>query len=107
MRHFAPMLAVVCLGVAVGASDDADKGKTDTEKEADQFYYHDGPLAGSLKRDWPPPIFDADIGHLWNRLFAAFFIRRSALPEEPGGEHRDPGDRTPGPEHCLGTKLPE
>ena len=86
MRHFAPMLAVVCLGVAVGASDDADKGKTDTEKEADQFYYHDGPLAGSLKRDWPPPIFDADIGHLWNRLFAAFFIRRSALPEEPGGE---------------------
>jgi len=47
------------------------------------WYYRDGPLRGSLKNDAPLPLYDSDPQHLWNRLFAAFYIRPSELPSRP------------------------
>ena len=54
---------------------------------ADEFqkYYHQtGPLAGSLKSAEPLPVYDANSGHLWNRLFAALYTRPRFLPEKDG-----------------------
>ena len=53
--------------------------------EQDPAYYHTGELAGSLRSSEPPPLFDADPQHLWNRLFAAVTIRPSLLPSIKGG----------------------
>ena len=47
------------------------------------WYYREGPLRGSLKSDKPLPLYDSDSGHLWNRLFAVFYIRPSELPSRP------------------------
>jgi hypothetical protein len=47
-------------------------------------YHGDGPLAGSLRDNRPLAIYDADRNHLWNRLFAAFYIRPSNLPAKAG-----------------------
>jgi len=47
------------------------------------WYYREGPLRGSLKSDSPLPLYDADPAHLWNRLFAVFYIRPSELPSRP------------------------
>lgn len=47
------------------------------------WYYTEGPLRGSLKSDVPLPLYDANPEHLWNRLFAAFYIRPSELPSRP------------------------
>lgn len=44
------------------------------------WYYREGPLRGSLKSDQPLPLYDSNPEHLWNRLFAAFYIRPSELP---------------------------
>lgn len=52
--------------------------------ELQDYYHHDGPLAGTLKSDQPLPLFDADPQHLWNRLFAAFYIRPRVLPAQDG-----------------------
>ncbi|MFN0196307.1 MAG: hypothetical protein ACKVT0_06155 [Planctomycetaceae bacterium] len=49
-----------------------------------KYYHHDGPLAGTLKSDAPLPIYDADPEHLWNRMFAAFYIRPRILPASDG-----------------------
>ncbi len=54
--------------------------------EPDPAYYHEGPLAGSLKSDKPLPIYIENPDHLWNRLFAAFYMRPSNLPIEKGGK---------------------
>lgn len=48
------------------------------------FYHHDGPLAGTLKSDAPLPIYDADPQHLWNRLFAACYIRPRVIAASDG-----------------------
>jgi hypothetical protein len=53
--------------------------------EDDAAYYHSGPLAGSLKSADPLPIYDSDPHHLWNRLFAALYIRPSNLADAGGG----------------------
>src|SRR5690242_17617637 len=53
--------------------------------EQDPAYYHTGELAGSLRSNEPPPLFDADPQHLWNRLFAAVTIRPSLLPSVKDG----------------------
>jgi hypothetical protein len=50
---------------------------------ADDWYYDEGPLAGSLRSDQPLPLYDQDPNHLWNRLFAAISIRPSELPSRP------------------------
>ncbi|MFA6543755.1 MAG: hypothetical protein WCS99_04970 [Limisphaerales bacterium] len=47
------------------------------------WYHAEGPLRGSLKSDAPLPLYDAKPEHLWNRLFAAFYIRPSELPSRP------------------------
>lgn len=44
------------------------------------YHHHDGPLAGTLKSDSPLPIYDADPNHLWNRIYAVFYIRPRLLP---------------------------
>ena len=54
-------------------------------EEQDPAYYHTGELAGSLRTDEPPPFFDADPQHLWNRIFAAATIRPSRLPSRRDG----------------------
>lgn len=54
-------------------------------EEQDPAYYHTGELAGSLRSSDPPPLFDADPQHLWNRIFAAVTIRPSLLPSQRGG----------------------
>ena len=54
-------------------------------EEQDPAYYHTGELAGSLRSTEPPPLFDADPQHLWNRLFAAVTIRPSLLPSRRDG----------------------
>lgn len=50
---------------------------------AEEWYYTEGALRGSLKSEQPLPLYDPDPKHLWNRLFAAFYIRRSELPSRP------------------------
>ncbi len=45
-----------------------------------EYLHHKGPLAGTLKSDAPLPIYDADPEHLWNRMYAAFYIRPRTLP---------------------------
>jgi hypothetical protein len=47
------------------------------------WYYREGPLRGSLKSESPLPLYDPNPEHLWNRLFAAFYIRRSELSSRP------------------------
>jgi hypothetical protein len=54
-------------------------------EEQDPAYYHTGELAGSLRTTEPPPLFDADPQHLWNRIFAAATIRPSRLPSRRRG----------------------
>lgn len=49
-----------------------------------KFFHADGPLAGTLKSDQPLPLYDADPQHLWNRLFAAFYIRPRHIPAGDG-----------------------
>ncbi|HVU88131.1 MAG TPA: hypothetical protein VHD36_12505 [Pirellulales bacterium] len=64
--------------------------------ELDPAYHHTGELAGSLRSTDPPPLFDADPHHLWNRLFAAATIRKSHLPSRRSGapvERIEGGDR--------------
>ena len=51
--------------------------------EPNDWYYRDGPLRGSLTSDRPLPLYDPDPEHLWNRLFAVFYIRPSKLPSRP------------------------
>jgi hypothetical protein len=51
--------------------------------EGPDWYYREGPLRGSLKSDSLLPLYDADPEHLWNRLFAVFYIRPSELPSRP------------------------
>jgi len=51
--------------------------------ETPDWYYREGPLRGSLKSDNPLPLYAADPAHLWNRLFAVFYIRPSELPSRP------------------------
>lgn len=47
------------------------------------WYYAEGPLRGSLKSDRPLPLYDVRPDHLWNRVFAVFYTRPSALPSAP------------------------
>lgn len=49
------------------------------------LYYREGDLRGSLRRDGPLPLYDPDPQHLWNRLFAALYVRTSELPSRPSG----------------------
>ncbi|MFA6563001.1 MAG: hypothetical protein WCV00_13910 [Verrucomicrobiia bacterium] len=69
--------SLVCLLTAVAAS-------VLLAADGAQSWYHlEGPLRGSLKSDAPLPLYDPQPEHLWNRLFAAFYIRPSALPSRP------------------------
>lgn len=58
-------------------------GKASTTAVPPDWNYREGPLRGSLKSDKPLPLYDPDPEHLWNRLFAAFYIRTSELPSRP------------------------
>jgi outer membrane protein assembly factor BamB len=52
-------------------------------KRLEDWYYREGLLRGSLKSDKPLPLYDSNPEHLWNRLFAVFYIRPSELPAPP------------------------
>jgi hypothetical protein len=52
--------------------------------ELQDYYYSDGPLAGTLKSEAPLPVYDADPQHLWNRIFAACYIRPRLFPASDG-----------------------
>ena len=65
----AMLASVICLACSAAGPED--------------WYYREGPLRGSLKSDNPLPLFDPSPEHLWNRLFAAFYIRPSELPSRP------------------------
>jgi len=69
-------------GIAFGVEPE----RAGSDAPAD-WYYHDGALAGSLRSNQPLPLYDRDHGHLWNRLFAALYIRSSELasrsPDSP------------------------
>ena len=53
---------------------------------SDEWYHHGGPLAGSLKSDKSLPIYAKDPDHVWNRLFAALYVRPGENP--PMGQPR-------------------
>lgn len=75
MRSFSTFavsaILVSFIGVACSAAGPED------------WYHREGPLRGSLKSDKPLPLYDSNPEHLWNRLFAAFYIRPSELPSRP------------------------
>jgi len=72
---------------------------------AQEWYHREGLLRGSLTSDAPPPLYDSQPGHRWNRLFAAFYIRSSALPSRP--EYPQDSTRLDARAHELrGGKLP-
>lgn len=50
---------------------------------AQDWYHREGPPRGSLKSGDPLPLYDPRPEHLWNRLFAVFYIRLSMLPSRP------------------------
>jgi hypothetical protein len=70
----AATLALSLFGVALWAASDSYP-----------FLHHEGELYGSLKSAGPLPIYDKDPNHVWNRLYAALYVRESNLPSHPGG----------------------
>jgi hypothetical protein len=77
-RGWSGMICAALLAIALSA------GAAELEG-ADPAYYHQGELAGSLKRDAPLALYDADSQSLVNRLFAAFYIRTSDIPQNVAG----------------------
>ena len=75
MRHLTGLLVFTiwagCVFVSCVAAQTTD------------WYHREGALRGSLKSDDPLPLYDSDPQHLWNRLFAVFYIRPSELPSRP------------------------
>jgi hypothetical protein len=69
-------VGICCIAAGVRAAE---------PDRSDPAYYHQGELAGSLKSDAPLPLYNADPRSLANRLFAAFYIRTSAIPTKRGG----------------------
>lgn len=58
--------------------------------QAQGWHHKEGLLRGSLKTDRPLPLYHTDTNHLWNRLFAVFYIRPSELAAMPEGYPSDP-----------------
>jgi hypothetical protein len=59
------------------------------------YIHHGGPLAGTVKSAAPLPLYDDDPQHLWNRMYAAFYIRPRILPltgEQPEIVRYEGGD---------------
>lgn len=78
-------LALIVLWVVSTMHASNLPAQTTAKPEPDPAYYHDGGLAGSLKSDAPLALYDADPQSLPNRLFAAFYIRKSNIPTKRGG----------------------
>lgn len=74
--------------------------------EAQQWSYTEGPMRGSLRSDGPLPLYHADTNHLWNRLFAAFYIRPSELASPPAGYPSDPTKLDEFNRRARGGELP-
>ncbi len=78
----------VVVGAAAGGACLAGRLGAAAGEPADfqaHYYHSDGDLRGSLRSEAPLPLYDANSQHLWNRLFAALYVRRSDLPSQPGG----------------------
>lgn len=77
MRRF---LVVLLIALAVGVADTF----VGFAGDLDAYFHHAGPLKGTLKSDDSLPIYDPDPQHLWNRVFAAFYIRPRVLKADDG-----------------------
>jgi hypothetical protein len=75
------LIPAVVAGVLILASGADPKDRADKD-----WYYHEGPLTGSLRSNKPLPVYDKDPDHLWNRLFAALYVRPGEAP--PAGQAR-------------------
>lgn len=69
-------IVIVLSGLGFAATSGLCAGPED-------WYYKEGPLRGSLRSDRALPLYDSDPEHLWNRLFAVFYIRPSELASRP------------------------
>ncbi len=69
--------------VAIGGI--ALAGRAAAVEPAEDAYFREGELSGSLKSDAPLALYDTDPNSLVNRLFAAFYIRDSNIPTKRGG----------------------
>ena len=54
-----------------GSTDDLPAHSETT----DAYHFYGGFYDGSLRSRVPPPVYDPDPGHLWNRLFATLYVR--------------------------------
>lgn len=83
MKRPSPNPVVFFLAL-LGAFSAPSRGADSSSADVLPGWYHaNGPLRGSLKSDAPLPLYDAKPEHLWNRLFAAFYVRPSELPSRP------------------------
>jgi hypothetical protein len=72
----------VLAGLAGGA---AFLGAPPAAPDEPGAYYTTGDRRGSLRHEGPLPIYHPDPRHLWNRLFAALYVRKSRLPSVADG----------------------
>lgn len=74
-----PLLAIAALVLApfCGAGSHAESREARTAA--------DDPQRGALASDAPPTLYNSDPNHIANRLFASLYVRKSNLPERPGG----------------------
>lgn len=93
------LLPVIILGLLFGNPLLAQSAADTPDRPAlDRYLFHDGYYAGSLRSQVPLPIYDPDPAHLWNRLFASFYIR----PLRP--DHASP---TGPPQLQVDEKVPD
>ena len=84
MRTAIPSLVALFLGILGGGGRTSRGGDLPAATSAQPGWYHtSGPLRGSLRSDAPLPLYNPDPAHLWNRLFAVFYIRPSEMPSRP------------------------
>lgn len=69
-----------CTGLIMTLLIASTVSSTTSGADLSSYVHHDGPLAGTLKSDAPLPLYDPDPQHLWNRIYAAFYIRPRVLP---------------------------
>ena len=87
-------------------SDPETDTTADLSSSHSDYYYQYGFHAGSLRSEVALPIYDPDPDHLWNRLFAALYIRK-VEPRQGGPGHFPPIGYAPSePGMDRRTKIP-
>lgn len=71
------MFGMVCAENQPPVTRDAAAATSCEQADAlSRYYFHQGFYGGSLRSEVPLPVYDPNPEHLWNRLFAAFYIRK-------------------------------